>query len=397
MADKKIKVLISKDAMCKDYLHIYGGRPNQYKTPNLDELAAKGTVFNRHYTAAPSTVMSFYSMVTGKFAHETKYQMYEKIHDDVQEKTLFTKIKEMGYDESHIIWDEMWDVLPAYFDYFHDDVQIHSVSGLRESVGVHKKKEGELFSDDSKASATLKLIEKLFVDILSTNNNQFIWIHLPHVLSGRACYGSDIDIFDMYIGMVRKYVHDEDIVISADHGNMNGSKGKLAYGFDVYDRVSCIPLITPRINGLRTCEKNTSSVDLFDIVFNNFIPEREYVYTDSAYRAQKSRKLAIVFQNYKYIYTKRTKREELYDLSIDPDENFSLMEDELFDIDRKIMISIREEFFYNHWEELNEIRNKMRKEKDSIWRNGSFDVILKSHIKDLFRPMYDYYCKKRRK
>ena len=33
-------------------------------TPNIDELAKKGTVFNRHYTAAASTAMAFTSMAT---------------------------------------------------------------------------------------------------------------------------------------------------------------------------------------------------------------------------------------------------------------------------------------------------------------------------------------------
>ena len=55
-------ILISKDVLMKAYLTPYG---NQYfEMPNLSELAQKGTVFNRHYTAAPSTAMAFTSMST---------------------------------------------------------------------------------------------------------------------------------------------------------------------------------------------------------------------------------------------------------------------------------------------------------------------------------------------
>ena len=55
-------VLLSKDALCKAYLPVYGNK--YWEMPNLMELAAKGTVFNRYYTAAPSSAMSHLSMFT---------------------------------------------------------------------------------------------------------------------------------------------------------------------------------------------------------------------------------------------------------------------------------------------------------------------------------------------
>lgn len=86
-------VIISKDAMCTDYLPVYGN--SFFKTPNIDELARKGTVFLNHYTAAPSTVMSFYSMVTGRYAHETKYELYQKKFEKIEQDTWFKKLKTM--------------------------------------------------------------------------------------------------------------------------------------------------------------------------------------------------------------------------------------------------------------------------------------------------------------
>ena len=67
-------VLLTKDALCKSYLPIYGNKRNNM--PNLSELAAKGTVFNRFYTCAPSTAMSFIGMFTQKSAHETAQSQY---------------------------------------------------------------------------------------------------------------------------------------------------------------------------------------------------------------------------------------------------------------------------------------------------------------------------------
>ncbi len=381
-------VLISKDAMCCDYLPLYSTRKCRSETPNIDELAAKGTLFENYYTAAPSTVMSFFSMCTGVFAHQTDYQMYEKKRYPVGGETLFTKLKALGYEECHLIWDPDWNIVLDYFDFFRDDVKIYSFEGFRERVGVHKKTNGELFYDADKEAAIFEKTEKLISDLIASEKSTFIWIHFPHVISGHACYGADISLFDRYVGMIRKYVDDDCIAITADHGNMNGSKGKLAYGHDVYNKAIRIPLITPRIDNLAVCKSNISSVDLFDILFAKKIPEREFVYSDSAYRAQKNRKLAIMYGKYKYIYNKKTKTEELYDLEYDPDEDFSIMYDNLFDVDRKITLPIREQYYYPDWAELPAIREKLSEHRKQIWRNGSLPVVIKSGLKDFVRPAY---------
>lgn len=386
-------ILISKDALCKDYIHLYGDYPGQFPTPNLDELAKKGTVFTNYYCAAPSTVMAFYSMCTGQFAHETDFQMYERCHFQYKGETLFTKLHDIGFDECHIVWDEDWGFLPEYYDYFRKDVQIHNIDGFRERVSFHKKNDGVVKTDDFKSEEILLFIKGILSELLKTEKNVFIWLHLPHVVRGRAGYGSDIDMFDKYIGMVRGLVDDSCIAITADHGNLNGFRGKLAYGFDVYDRAACIPLITPRINNLERCDSNTSSVDLFTILFEKHIPERKFVYCDSAYRAQKSRKLAIIGGHYKYIYNKKDGSEELYDLLYDPNEQFSLMEDKTWDPDRKLYVMSSEEYHYPYWHELFEVREKFRKEKQRIWRNGDLIVVLKSNIKDKLRPLYDRYVR----
>lgn len=393
MNNRKVFILVSKDALCLDYMHLYGEKMYQFPTPNIDELAAKGTVFTKYYCAAPSTVMAFYSMGTGEFAHETDFQMYERIHFPYTGETAFTKMHECGYDEAHIVWDEDWGFLPEYFDYYRKDVTIHNIDGFRERVSFHKKVQGNVIKDDAKAHEVLNMIKSELASLLDTPKSVFIWLHLPHVVRGRAGYGSDIDMFDEYVGMVRTLVPDDCIAITADHGNLNGYHGKLAYGFDVYQRAIHIPLITPRINEMKECHVNTSSVDLFIILLNGKVPEREYIYSDTAYRAQKSRKLAIIKGHYKYIYTKRTGKEELYDLDTDPEEQFSLMEDNCYDVDRKLYVLSKEEYYYPHWNLLPEIRKEMRAEKNRIWRNGDSKVVMKSNIKDILRPLYDRYIR----
>ena len=378
-------VLISKDAMCTEYLPAYGNK--YWKTPNIDELAAKGTVFLQHYTAAPSTVMSFYAIATGTFAHETKYELYERIHETYVGETMFTKLRDMGYN-CHILWDDKWMMLFDYYDYFRDDVKVHVLQGLRQGVGAHYIHEGFLSPDDQKAEEAFLKTSKELEAILTSDENVFLWVHFPHVFYGRAAYGSDIELFDRYVGFIRGLVPDDCIAITADHGNENGNKGIIGYGYKAYQPSIRIPLITPRIGDYKVYDKATSSIDLLQLMFGN-IPERKFVYSDTAYRAQRHRKLAIIYKNFKYIYNKQTDTEELYDLDFDPTEKYSIMEDYVYDVDRKITAPSRELYYYPDWDKLPEIREVMRAEKNRIWRNGSPLVVLKSNLKDFIRPFYE--------
>ncbi len=95
-------------------------------------------------------------------------------------------------------------------------------------------------------------------------------------------------------------------------------------------------------------------------------------YTGAAFYTQAHRKLAIVGEKYKYIYNKETDTEELYDLSYDPHEDFSLMEDYGYDADRHKRYSLREVYYYPDWNEAAEVRNVFRKLKDEIWREATF-------------------------
>lgn len=384
-------VLISKDAMCTDYLPVYGNK--QWKTPNIDAIAAKGTIFHNHYTAAPSTVMSFYSMVTGLYGHETEYEMYEQIHDIYKGETIFTKLNKNGF-HCHIIWGDIWMVLPNYFDCYRDDVTIHVHNTFRQGVGAHYTHNGFLIPDQVKENQTFNDTIAMIKGILASNEDTFLWIHFPHVINGRVSYGSDIDLFDKYVGEIRKLVSDDCIAITADHGNMNGHKGKICYGYDVYQPAIRIPLITPRIDGLCEYNKNSSSTDLYSILFKKKIPQHKFIYSDSAYRSQSHRKLAIIYQHYKYIYNKKTNIEELYDLEFDSTEEFSLIEDYIYDPDRKINAPSRELYYYPGWENLSEIRHLFREEKERIWKNGNKYVLLKDYLKDLIRPFYLKMTKK---
>lgn len=369
------KILITKDAVFRGYLPIYGNEFWEGKTPNIDCLAHNGTVFMNHYTGAPSTIMACMCMCTGEFSFESELDHLYKSYLRYKGKTIFDMAEELGY-ECHIIWDlkRKTHFMPEEKYYCYGErTKIHYVPDLAQSVGAHHKYTGKLERSKEKTEVALNNFENEIKSILcSATKPVFLWFHVPHVINGRISYGDDFDTFDDIVGIARKYFDDGGIYISADHGNMNGVKGKLGYGFDVYQPAIQIPLITPRLENSPVTSKLTCNVDLDKIIFNDLIPEREYVYCDSAFYAQPQRKLAILTSHYKYIYNKASHKEELYDLQYDPHENCNLIEDFLYDKDRGINVPLRELYFYNNWDETEIIRNICREKKEEIWRVGSF-------------------------
>lgn len=366
-------VLITKDATCKSYLTIYGNK--QFKMPNLEELAAKGTVFNQFYTAAPSTAMSFIALSTQKYPYQTKHRYYVKVVE--QEKdTIFDKLYDLGYD-CHIIWEEKWVQMAKDYSQCYGEHSIFHLIHINQVVGAHNKSEGPILCDDELGNNTLETISNTITEVCEESKGKlFLWIHLPHVLLGRNCYGSDEDMFDRVIGFLRAHFDDDGIFISADHGNMNGHKGKVGYGFDVYQPAINIPLVTPRINGLKTCDIPVCNVHLFDIIKGE-VPEDEFLYVDTAYYGQPHRKLAIIHNNYKYIYNKATKLEELYDVSYDPEEHCNIVSKQVLDVDRNVLTPLDQVYFYPYWDEAEKELELLRDEFHRIWREETkIDALL---------------------
>lgn len=373
-------LFLTKDALCKEYLPIYGNKLWEGKTPNIDELAQKGTVFFRHYTAAPSTVMSFRSMVTGLFAHEQPYAKYVPVEIESKSTDLFEVAKAKGY-EGHLIWDSTWvKMVLRYGNCYGKDTHIHNLDDIKQGVGSYKH-DKSLKSDNEKLEKTIQRIIVEVSNILDHTKKAFIWIHLPHVFNGRTAYGSDIDAFDSLIGQLRKLFADENIFLSADHGNMHGYKGKYCYGFDVYTPSIEIPLITPKIDDMEVCNELTSNVDIKTIIFERKVVKRDVVFSDCAYYAQPHRKLAIISDKFAYIYNKVNHTEEFYDMINDRFERCNLLHTTGYDPDRKITSPISDYYYSPYWDRINELITPFRDIKKAIWRKGSFrDEITSKYI-----------------
>lgn len=364
-------IFISKDALNKHVLPTYGNK--FWKTPNIDALAEKGTVFNRHYTAAGSTAMAFTAMALGKYCYETGRRVY-KNETALNGNTLFDKIYAQGY-ECHIMWDDTYtSFAESHFKCQGEHTVIHSLPKIKQAESAHVKgKFDDVSFNDTETAIALDLIKSEFETIQKNAIKPiFLWFHLPHVMRGRQGYGSDIDVFDAVIGYAREIFGDDDIFVSADHGHMNGWKNKYHYGFDVGEEAICIPLIAPKINDSNTIDFPTSTIQMYDILFERKVAPLPYVMCETAYYAQPKRKIAIISGKYKYCYDKETKKEYLYDLEFDPEENHNLVYPEFYDTDRFLWYSTAQCFYYPYWGEAQNKLVKLRGIKNEMWKNGKF-------------------------
>ncbi|MDD4689386.1 MAG: sulfatase-like hydrolase/transferase [Eubacteriales bacterium] len=363
-------VLLSKDILMPGYLPTYGNK--FWKTPNIDELAAKGTVFYRHYTAAPSTAMAFTSMFTKKYPYQLDRRNYIHVDDLSDTETLFDELEKQGY-ENHVVWSKNYLTVALPFSncYGSDKTIFHNLD-LNQVVGPHFNHDANIVRNDETARKTVDSILTTIDEVANRNGKVFLWIHLPHVLLGRTSYGDDMDLFDDIVEHLRHKFGDENIFITADHGNMNGIRGKFGYGFDVYESAIRIPLITPKLENVKNVEFPTSNCRLRDIMINRVVPKDEYVISDCAYYAQPNRKLAIIKDDFKYIYNKASQTEELYDLVYDPNETVNLISKNHFDTDRRVSYHKCDIYFYPRWNQVDSVYIQLKRIKDEIWRVGTW-------------------------
>lgn len=364
---QNIIFLLTKDCMPCESLPIYGNK--YWQTPNIDELAANGTVFKRHYTAGGSTSMSMSAMLTGHYLYEFDSR---KIYVNVKPSefpSVFDWFQSNEY-ECHLIWDVTWiNGAWRFVREFGDENKtlIHNLD-IAQVTGEHSV-DDPLKRDDS-------LLEKTYSQIYETlssiniNKKQFIWLHLPHILKGRRSYMDDMDAFDNIVGFVRRRFGDDSIFLSSDHGHMNLHKGQIGYGFDLYEPIVHIPLITPRIDGLKEVPYLTCNVDLPTLLIEKKAVRRDYVIAETAYYAQPQRKVAIITDRFKYIYNKHGRTEEYYDLTWDPNENHNILKYDYYDKERKQRTIIDEKYFYPYKEEAMDALPQLRKIRNDMWRDA---------------------------
>jgi len=262
-------LLITIDTLRADRLSCYD--PAHVRTPNIDGLAAAGTVFSRAFSHVPLTLPAHTSLLTGLTppAHGVRdngrFVAPEKL------RTLAELLRSRGYATAAFV----------------GGYPLHSRFGLAQGFDVY---------DDRFAAATGvarefaearagDVVDKALAWAREPRSPWFLWVHLydphdpyepPEPFRTRfkdAPYDGEVAYVDETLGRLlaalrdRGLTDDTVVVLTGDHGESLGEHGELTHGFLTYNPALWVPLIVaaPGLEPRRS-DEIVAHIDIFPTV-----------------------------------------------------------------------------------------------------------------------------------
>jgi len=244
-------ILFTIDTLRADHLECYGY--DRVKTPNINQLASEGILFEHSIAQAPLTLPSHSSIFTG--THPFYHGMRDNGGFYLEEKhiTLAEVLKTKGYSTGAFVGafvlDSRWG-LDQGFDYYYDNFDPTKYKTV--SLDSVQRRGDEVLSE------ACKWLEK------NSQDKFFAWIHLydPHTpynppepyktqYNGRrfGLYDGEIAYVDLLMGDFRNFMEEKNlldktlIILTGDHGESLGEHKESAHGFFIYDSDIRVPLI----------------------------------------------------------------------------------------------------------------------------------------------------------
>ena len=265
-------VLITIDTLRADHVGAYGWAAA--RTPTLDTLARDGAVFERAYAAAPITLPSHATIISGRYppghgARDNGIRMSSSV------PTLATELRARGFKTAAFVaafpLDHQFG-LSSGFDVYSDHLPRGPGGRLaneRPASQVIDEASAWLHSAGPKGSALPAPPAQRF----------FLWVHLfePHAPYGDPTdttrtalqrYDDEIATADSQIGRLMKPLRpltgDSLIIVAGDHGEAFGEHGEFAHSIFVYDTTLRVPL-TMTGPGIRAGTRVEDPVTLADV------------------------------------------------------------------------------------------------------------------------------------
>ena len=230
-------LLVTIDTLRADHVGAYGYARSQASF--LDALASNGTVFDRAFAAAPITLPSHATILTGRYppghgARDNGMRVSATV------PTLATELKSRGFRTA------------AFVAAFPLDHQF----GLDRGFDVYSDRLGHDASGHPANERPAARVVDEAIAWLNGNPQWFLWVHVfePHAPYGDAPQGSLIDRYDQEIGVANRELQrlmtalgdraaDTVVIAAGDHGEAFGEHGEWAHSIFVYDTTLRVPLI----------------------------------------------------------------------------------------------------------------------------------------------------------
>jgi len=336
-------LLITLDTVRADHVGVYGGRRGT--TPAIDALAARGVRFEKAMSAAPLTLPSHATMLSGLLPPHHGLRNNGAGSFPADRETLATLFSANGYRTAAFIGAFVLDRrfgLQRGFDVYDDEIPRDP------AMGDHLEAERR---GDAVAERAAQWLAR------SDNRAFFAWVHLYDAhFPYRGGYDAEIAFVD---AQVRRLIEEIDrlglrdrtiVVIAGDHGEALGEHGELTHGLLLYEPSLRVPFVvtapdileprvvtTPvglvdlaptlaRLAGLALGGK-IDGRDLADALRRGKEPPAADLYAETEYPALYgwSPLAAMRRGNYKYIASPDP---ELFNLAADPRETRNILGDQ---------------------------------------------------------------------
>ena len=255
-------VIVTIDTIRADHVGAYGDA--RARTPTLDALARRGVVFDRAYSAAPITLPSHATIMTGRYppGHGARDN---GMHLSPAVPTLAAVLRAKGFRTA------------AFVAAFPLDHQF----GLDRGFDVYGDRlprgpDGKLMNERPASQVVDDAIAWLNSQQSTVDSRQsrfFLWVHFfePHApygdpSTGRTTldrYDDEIAIADRETGRLLNALggtaQETAVIVVGDHGEAFGEHGEYAHSIFVYDTTLRVPLIVsaPNANSARVGEPVT--------------------------------------------------------------------------------------------------------------------------------------------
>jgi arylsulfatase A-like enzyme/Flp pilus assembly protein TadD len=262
-------LLVTIDTVRADHVGAYGS-PTA-KTPTIDALAARGTLFEHAFTSVPATLAAHATILTGRLPphHGVRGNSFYKLPDS--ETTLATALGASGYRTGAVIGAA---VLNHQF-------------GLNRGFASYDDQTDSRRADVLIAERSAGAVVSSAISWLSGAGPAapfFLWVHLfdPHdpyeppapfkTEFAASPYDGEIAYADRELGRLldalaaRGELDGTLVVVTSDHGESLGEHGEATHGVFLYDSTLHVPLIVAGPGVARGVRRSDDPVGLVDVL-----------------------------------------------------------------------------------------------------------------------------------
>ncbi len=345
-------LLVTIDSMRADMP--WQGYPREI-APNLTALAKESAVYTRAYAVSSYTAKSIAAVLAGRYP-STLYRNW----------SFFAEYSKGNVFFPELLQEKSVRTMAAHAHFYFDHGK-----NLNQGFDVWRMVSGLKVNNTTDESITSDKLSDIGIEMLGDANNTkgpfFAWLHYmdPHDQyhthpespkwgrDTRDHYDSEIFFTDLHVKRLLDFCAKQPwwqntvLVVSADHGEAFGEHKMYRHAFALWEVLARVPLMVkgPGIEPRRV-EARRSDIDLAPTILDllgvpadpgfagkSLVPElygleppgdREPIVLDLPADSNNPPTRAIIKGNYKLIADDATERFSLYDLAVDPAEDFNL-------------------------------------------------------------------------